>query len=478
MSTPQGQPTQSTGGSYNPAAVRVRVRVEGAGTPGALPGPGSDVVMQGPGSGGSGPGSGSGGVSGPPFGSIPHLPLIGAAPYSKVGHVARPADPTEVAQALREAGVWDLLSQLNEEQKRLVIRLNIMERRDRREGIYAGERATAKQYEYKRPNVKGLGVRYEIAEGITHEEFLKDRALGEKEIERHRAIQTRIEDAATGRAGATFQRAHAVEAARIISEGRKEREKQMKERIKTEGAARSRAEYTKNKAHTQNQTRIHNEAKREQARQFKEAVKQRHNNEVKGNKLMVDLAGIVDYDMAHLIGDGDVDIINEALGGHLDEFAAKRLRAERKLRSIRTLSQRHSAYGAFFIASAQLNPVQTLQRVILNSAIRSGPVGAAIGTSAAIALSVEPVIRQTIKTFGQKGLPLNQDYHYFFAEQTTGFFTLEEQKRHDLGLSGRIADPDFGYEPIEGTSMYNSQQYANTVRLSKLPDQEKARRLN
>ena len=103
-----GQPTRSTGGNYNPAGVRVRIKIE---SPGALPGPGGDVVMQGPGSGGTGSGFGFGAVGG---GGIPRLPTIGAAPFSRVGG-GRAIGPEEIAQALRESGVWNILSQLTEE---------------------------------------------------------------------------------------------------------------------------------------------------------------------------------------------------------------------------------------------------------------------------------------------------------------------------------------------------------------------------
>ena len=519
-SSPQGQPTQSTGGSYNPAGVRVRVKIGGQR---ALPGPGSDVI-RGPGGGGGGGGIGAG-IGG---GGIPRLPLIGAAPYSHIGSVAKPVGPQEIAQALREAGVWDILSQLNDEQKRLVIKMNLMERRVRREGIQAGEKEQAKQFGYTPPDVKGLGTKYEMAEGVTHEEFLRDDALARQETERVRALRFHTEDVAVHAAFNTRNRAHAREQNRIFNDARRALAEEFKSRVATEASARKDAVATRQKAHVQEQTRIYREARKAEADEFKgrlkteaaaskqaEATRQRlHVREQKrindeGRKALekefkarLTLEGKAmtraerDWHNVAVRHEAErraaEDAAEEELWtmvlqarmmndienvGYLQEFADVRLRGERKLRAVRTLSQRHSAYGAFFVASAQINPVQTIQRIILNSLIRSGPVGAAIGTTAAIGLSVEPVIKQTIKTLGQKGLPLNQDYHHFFADQTVGFFTLEEQKRRDLGLAGVIANPDFGYEPIEGTSMYNSQQIANVVRLHKLGDQEKARRL-
>ena len=529
MSSP-GQPTRSTGGAYNPASVRIRIRVAGAGAPPGLPGPGvggaggGDVIV-GPGGGGGGGGIG-GGIGG---GGMPRLPLIGAAPYSRIGHVAKPSGPIEIAQAIREAGVWDILSQLNEDQKRIVIKMNLMERRIRREGIQAGERAEAKPYMYKRPDTRGLGEMYEKAEGITHQEFLKDDALARQETERTRALRFRTEDSATRRAHATFQREHARQQSRTLVEGRRARTAEFKERLATEASASNRADMTFQRAHAQEAARILREGRKAQEAEFKDRMKTeasaskqayttfqrehaKENERVlkEGRKALerefkgrLAMEGRVlsraerDRHKVSILWEAERRAEEEAADkelfmlavqarhinaienvGFLQEFADVRLKSERRLRAVRTLSQRHSAYGAFFVASAQLNPTQTISRVLLNSLIRSGPVGAAIGTTAAIGLSIEPVIHQTLQTFGKKGLPLNQDYRHFFSEQTVGFFSLEEQKRHDLGLAGRIADPNMGYEPVSGTAVYNSQQVANVVRLTKLADQEKARRLN
>ena len=86
------------------------------------------------------------------------------------------------------------------------------------------------------------------------------------------------------------------------------------------------------------------------------------------------------------------------------------------------------------------------------------------------------VLQQSIKNFAEKGLPLNIDFHRSIATEVVGLFTLEEQKRRDLGLAGVIADPVDGYRPVDGTEIYNTREVADSVRLTKLTQEEKARR--
>ena len=99
--------------------------------------------------------------------------------------------------------------------------------------------------------------------------------------------------------------------------------------------------------------------------------------------------------------------------------------------------------------------------------------------SAAIATAVSAVfvVQQTLKNFSTKGLPANIDYHRSVVQETVGLFTFEEQKRRDLGLAGVIVDPVYGYKPVDGTEVYNTREVADSIRLTKLTQEEKARRL-
>ena len=135
-------------------------------------------------------------------------------------------------------------------------------------------------------------------------------------------------------------------------------------------------------------------------------------------------------------------------------------------------------YGLWFLETAQHNPAATIGKFMLNS-LRAiaPPYGAALATFVAVLISSLYVVPQTIKNLSKKGLPFNIDYHRNIAGETVGFFTLEEQKRRDLGLAGTIVDPTTGYKPVDGTEVYNTRQVADTVRLTKLTQEEKARRL-
>ncbi len=152
------------------------------------------------------------------------------------------------------------------------------------------------------------------------------------------------------------------------------------------------------------------------------------------------------------------------------------LKGESYLRKFRTKSQRLNTYGLWFIEHIQHNPAHSVAKFILNSLRGFGPHGVAIsGAIAAIASSVF-VLQQSIKNFAEKGLPLNIDFHRSIATEVVGLFTLEEQKRRDLGLAGVIADPVDGYKPVDGTEIYNTREVADSVRLTKLTQEEKARR--
>ena len=151
---------------------------------------------------------------------------------------------------------------------------------------------------------------------------------------------------------------------------------------------------------------------------------------------------------------------------------------ESGIRKFRSKAQRLNTYGVWFLETAQHNPAQTIGKFMLNSLrVIAPPYGTALATFIAVLVSSAYVIPQTIKNLSKKGLPFNIDWHRNIAGETVGFFTLEEQKRRDLGLAGVIVDPTTGYRPVDGTEVYNTRQVADTIRLTKLTQEEKARRL-
>ena len=139
----------------------------------------------------------------------------------------------------------------------------------------------------------------------------------------------------------------------------------------------------------------------------------------------------------------------------------------------RTLSQRLKTRGVYHFAAAALNPERTVGKVALNLLSLAGPKGALLASAITIILSSPEVIKAFIKVFGRKGGPLNRDWRRLIENETTGFLSLEEQKRRDLGLDGFIVSPDVGYKPVDETSVYNSQLLRDEVRLNKLSQGEK-----
>lgn len=151
------------------------------------------------------------------------------------------------------------------------------------------------------------------------------------------------------------------------------------------------------------------------------------------------------------------------------------LKFEEATKKIRTKTQRLNTYGLFFLETAQQNPAYTLGKFILNTINGFGPHGKAVAGAIAGIVSAIPVIQQTIKNLGMKGGPINQDWKRVIEEEVTGIFTLEEQKRRDLGLDGYIVSPDIGFRPVDETSVYNSQLARDEIRLNKLTQEEKVR---
>ena len=153
------------------------------------------------------------------------------------------------------------------------------------------------------------------------------------------------------------------------------------------------------------------------------------------------------------------------------------IRGESMLRSIRTKSQRLNTHGLWFFETVQHNPAHSVGKFILNTMRGFGPHGLAISSAIVAIVSSAFVLQKSIKNLSIKGLPLNIDYHRSIVDETVGMLTLEEQKRRDLGLAGVIADPVNGYRPVDGTEIYNTREVADSVRLTKLTQEEKARRL-
>lgn len=144
-------------------------------------------------------------------------------------------------------------------------------------------------------------------------------------------------------------------------------------------------------------------------------------------------------------------------------------------RRLRTRTQRLKSQGMWFLETMQENPARTAGKFILNSIKMTGPVGAALTGLFSTIISVHPVTISLVKNLGKKGGPWNQDWHRTISEEVTGMFTLEQQKRRDLGLHGYIVSSDVGYEPIDGTEVHNSLLHRDEIRLNKLSQGEKVR---
>ena len=163
--------------------------------------------------------------------------------------------------------------------------------------------------------------------------------------------------------------------------------------------------------------------------------------------------------------------------GFFTRLSKKGIKGESYLRRFRTKTQRQNTYGLWFFESIQHNPANSIAKFVLNTVRGFGPVGQAVSAAIVGIASSVFVAQATIRNFAAKGLPLNIDYHRSVSEETVGLFTLEEQKRRDLGLAGVIADPTHGYQPVDGTEVYNTREIADSIRLTKLTQEEKARRL-
>ena len=164
--------------------------------------------------------------------------------------------------------------------------------------------------------------------------------------------------------------------------------------------------------------------------------------------------------------------------GFFDRFTESQNRFESLTRRVRTKAQRLNTYGLFFLETAQVNPIYTAGKFILNTISGLGPHGKAAAFAIAGIASSVLVAQATIKNLSQKGLPLNQDFHRSISDETVYMMTLENQKRRDMGLDGYIATADSGYVPIGDTSVYNSLYARDEIRYNLLTLEEKVRQYN
>ena len=159
--------------------------------------------------------------------------------------------------------------------------------------------------------------------------------------------------------------------------------------------------------------------------------------------------------------------------GFLDRFSGAQNRFESMTKKVRTKAQRLNTYGLFFLETAQVNPIYTAGKFILNSISGMGPHGKAIAFAIAAIASSVMVAQATIRNMAQKGLPLNQDFHRVINDEFGGTLTLDEQYRRDKGLDGYIASSTSGFQPIDGTSVFNSFLERDSIRIHKLTQEEK-----
>ena len=159
--------------------------------------------------------------------------------------------------------------------------------------------------------------------------------------------------------------------------------------------------------------------------------------------------------------------------GFFDRFTGAQNRFESMTKKVRTKAQRLNTYGLFFLETAQVNPIYTAGKFILNSISGMGPHGKAIAFAIAAIASSIMVAQATIKNFSKKGLPLNQDFHRVIDDEFGGTLTLDEQYRRDKGLDGYTVSSTSGFQPIDGTSVFNSFLERDSIRIHKLTQEEK-----
>ena len=176
------------------------------------------------------------------------------------------------------------------------------------------------------------------------------------------------------------------------------------------------------------------------------------------------------------IGMTDRELAKETLRKEKDKpggmFAAYG-KFERGAGALRRDSQRLKQTGLWFFETAMQNPSYTGFKIFVNKLRKVGPAGRIAAGALSFGISGYEVFKEVIRQLGQKGMPLNQDWRRSMEDEVTGFLSLGEQKRRDLGLNGVIVTQDMGYREIDGTMTYNNQLIADEVRLNKLTQEEK-----
>ena len=86
----------------------------------------------------------------------------------------------------------------------------------------------------------------------------------------------------------------------------------------------------------------------------------------------------------------------------------------------------------------------------------AGPYGLAVVGAITAIVTAPEVVAMIIKTWSQKGLPLNRDYRRTVETEINALFDIEEQKKRLLGIDSYISTQIDSYNPDDGANTINS----------------------
>ena len=112
--------------------------------------------------------------------------------------------------------------------------------------------------------------------------------------------------------------------------------------------------------------------------------------------------------------------------------------------------------------------------IVMRMLSGAGPFGIAAVAAITAAVSVPEIAKQIIKLLGVKGAPLNRDFTILVDDLVQTFFDAEERRRRLLGIDAFIASQVTGFQPADGSPVYNSLESRDEVIISKIGDADRA----
>ena len=114
------------------------------------------------------------------------------------------------------------------------------------------------------------------------------------------------------------------------------------------------------------------------------------------------------------------------------------------------------------------NPESFITNQLTDILGKAGPYGALASALVGLVIASPKLYVGIVKQMAVKGAPFNEDFKVIVEEIVTGFLSLTDQHKRDLGIDGFIVSQVGGFGTIEGTDVENSRLESDEVRINRI----------